>query len=134
ARPITTAAGHEYACVGVPVGFLNTLPVFEHAAGYARLHRSDTTALDIGRVSVLDLVAADDVGERAPLPLLPGPADDVMICRCFVERDRERTPATLAFDGEERAFAGVDVGDAAGGEIAIARHALLVEPTRRFGD
>jgi hypothetical protein len=84
------------------VGFLNTLPVFEHAAGYARLHRSDTTALDIGRVPVFDLVAADDVGERAPLPFLPGRADDVMIGRASIERDNEGTPATLAFDGEER--------------------------------
>ena len=62
----------EYACVGVGIGFLNTLPVFEHAAGCARLGRALTTALDIGRVPVFELVAADDVGERAPLPLLPG--------------------------------------------------------------
>src|ERR1700688_2383360 len=61
ARPIAPAADTHYACVGVLVGFLNTLPVFEHAAGCARLHRSDTTARDIGRVPVFDLVAADDV-------------------------------------------------------------------------
>ena len=61
----------EYARGGVGIGFLNTLPVFEHAAGCARLGRARTTALDIGRVPVFDLVAADDVGERAPLPLLP---------------------------------------------------------------
>jgi hypothetical protein len=66
--------------------------------------------------------------------LVPGPADDAMIGRSFIERDRERTPAILALDGEERAFAGANVGDAIVREIAITRHALLVEPTRRFGD
>ena len=83
---------------------------------------------------MFDLVAADDVGERAPLPLLPGSADDVMICRACIERHDEGTPATLALDGEERAFFGVDVGDAVRRKIAITRHALFVEPARRFGD
>jgi|GEM_PF-3064216 len=122
----------EYASGGVGIGLRDTLPVFEHAAGCARLGRSDTTALDIGRVPVLDFMAADDVGERAPLPLLPGPADDVMICRACIERDNKGTPASLALDSYERAFAGVDVGDAIGREFAIARHALFVEPARRF--
>src|SRR5665213_4590184 len=85
----------EYASGGVGIGLRDTLPVFEHAAGCARLGRSDTTALDIGRVPVLDFMAADDVGERAPLPLLPGPADDVMICRACIERDNKGTPCLL---------------------------------------
>src|ERR1700730_11477755 len=134
ARPVAKAADREYACAGVGIGLLNTLPVFEHAAGCAGHGRSDRTARDIGRVPVLDFVAADNLGERAPRPLLPGPADDLTIGCSIIERDNERTPATLALDGEERAFFGVDVGDAVGREFAIAWHALIVEPARRFGD
>ncbi|MET3910194.1 hypothetical protein ABID59_004551 [Bradyrhizobium sp. S3.3.6] len=43
----------------------------------------------------------------------PGPADDVMICCSIIERDNEGMPAILALDGEERAFASVNVRDAA---------------------
>ena len=67
ARPMPPASDRAQARGGVGIGFLNTLPIFEHPAGIAVLGVPDSTAVHVGRVAVMDIVATDDVGERAPL-------------------------------------------------------------------
>src|SRR5665213_122889 len=131
ARPMPPASDRAQARGGVGIGFLNTLPIFEHPAGIAVLGVPDSTAVHVGRVAVMDIVATDDVGERAPLRRF---LDRRAVRHCCIKRHDEGTPATLALDGEKRAFVGVDVGDAMRRELAIARYALLIEPARRFGD